>query len=69
MLGALAQFERKLIAERVRAGPETAWTNGSASGRKRLDDKKHIKSLWTFERGEETLRFVFSYMRQMHVPQ
>jgi DNA invertase Pin-like site-specific DNA recombinase len=45
MLAALAQFERKLIAERVRAGLEAAWASGSVSGRKRLDDDKHSEKL------------------------
>jgi DNA invertase Pin-like site-specific DNA recombinase len=45
MLAALAQFERKLIAERVRAGLEAAWASGSVSGRKRLDDDKHSDKL------------------------
>ena len=45
MLAALAQFERKLIAERVRAGLEAAWASGSVSGRKPMDDEKHAAKL------------------------
>jgi DNA invertase Pin-like site-specific DNA recombinase len=45
MLAALAQFERKLIGERVRAGLQSAWASGSVSGRKPMDHAKNIERL------------------------
>jgi DNA invertase Pin-like site-specific DNA recombinase len=45
MLAALAQFERKLIAERVRAGLEAAWASGSVSGRKPMDHEANAHKL------------------------
>ena len=45
MLAALAQFERRLIQERVRAGLESAWAAGSVSGRKPLDHAESVEKL------------------------
>jgi DNA invertase Pin-like site-specific DNA recombinase len=45
MLAALAQFERKLIQERVRAGLEAAWASGSVSGRKPMDHAENSAKL------------------------
>ena len=45
MLAALAQFERKLIQERVRAGLKSAWASGSVSGRKPLHHTENASKL------------------------
>jgi DNA invertase Pin-like site-specific DNA recombinase len=45
MLAALAQFERGIIRERVRAGLERAWSEGKRSGRKRADHPDKIGDL------------------------
>ena len=45
MLAALAQFERGVIRERVRAGLERAWSEGKRSGRKRADHPDKIGGL------------------------
>jgi DNA invertase Pin-like site-specific DNA recombinase len=45
MLAALAQFERKLIQERVKAGLEAAWASGSVSGRKPMDHTENSEKL------------------------
>lgn len=45
MLAALAQFERKLIQERVKAGLAAAWASGSVSGRKPMDHDKNSARL------------------------
>jgi DNA invertase Pin-like site-specific DNA recombinase len=45
MLGALAQFERSLIRERVNAGLQRAWSEGKRSGRKRADHPDKIGGL------------------------
>ena len=45
MLAALAQFERGVISERVRAGLERAWSEGKRSGRKRADHPDKIGDL------------------------
>jgi DNA invertase Pin-like site-specific DNA recombinase len=45
MLAALAQFERRLIAERVTAGLQAAWASGSRSGRKPADHPENAIKL------------------------
>ena len=45
ILAALAQFERRLIQARVRAGLEAAWAAGSVSGRKPLDHAENLEKL------------------------
>ena len=45
ILAALAQFERRLIQARVRAGLEAAWAAGSVSGRKPLDHAETVEKL------------------------
>jgi DNA invertase Pin-like site-specific DNA recombinase len=58
MLAALAQFERKLIQERVRAGLEAAWASGSVSGRKPMDHVENSPKLElavTLVRGGKTV--------------
>lgn len=45
MLAALAQFERKLIVERIRVGLEAAWASGSVSGRKPMSHANNAEKL------------------------
>jgi DNA invertase Pin-like site-specific DNA recombinase len=45
MIGAVAQFERSLIAERVKSGLANAWAKGKALGRPPLRKLSHAETL------------------------
>lgn len=55
VIGAMAQFERSLIAERREAGLAKAKANGVKFGRKRLDSGGLAKALLAIERDEMSI--------------